>query len=87
MTSPECELYLAKSENANLSSMKWATMGGGEDYLKRKLADISYCFLHARHSSGPQRYTGRNWRKPLPGGVDILVGGGSQYIETDKGCR
>ena len=55
MTSPECELYLAKSENAKLSSVNWATMGGGEDYLKRKLVDISYCFLHARHSSG-------NWK-------------------------
>ena len=42
---------------------------------------------HARHSSGPRRYTGGNWRKPLPGGADLLVGGGSQYIETDKGCR
>ena len=57
MTSPECELYLAKSENANLSSMKWATMGGGEDYLKRKLADISYCFLHARHSCKSHTHT------------------------------
>ena len=57
MTSPKCELYLAKSENDNLSFMKWATMGGGEDYLKRKLVDISYCFLHARHSCKSHTHT------------------------------
>ena len=57
MTSPKCELYLAKSENDNLSFMKWATMGGGEDYLKRKLVDMSYCFLHARHSCKSHTHT------------------------------
>ena len=62
MTSPECGLYLAKSENAKLSSMKRATMGGGEDYRKRKLVDISYRFLHVRHSCKSHIHTHKKKR-------------------------